>query len=96
MWRLSRVYAHVDIQPTLLSEYLLTHIALEESFSCLDSYLGLYIVGFDKSFLTNIACVWLFTRMDQDVFSEVAGTTERLIADVRGVRLFVSAAVVHM
>ena len=37
--------------------------------------------------MTNMAFVWLLSRMDQDMFSEITGATEHLITYVTGVHL---------
>ena len=74
-------------QVTLRSERFLTKMALNGSFSRVASHVPRQMTRYRKSFMTYIASVWLFSRMDQDVFLEITGATERLIADVTGVHL---------
>ena len=65
-----------------LSERLLTHVAVEGSFSCVDTHVSLQATRLSEAFVTYLALMQFLTRMDKLVFIQISLSGERLIADV--------------
>ena len=63
-----------------LSERLLTHVAVEGSFSSVDTHVILQATRLSEAFVTDFTLMRFLTRMDTLVSSQISLSGERLIA----------------